>query len=47
VAGLQDAQEPGAGGPHRYEKPGEYTVVVKVIDIFSNDTTQQLTVDIQ
>jgi hypothetical protein len=33
--------------PHRYDKPGEYTVVVKMIDIFGNDTTQQLTVDIK
>jgi adenine-specific DNA-methyltransferase len=32
--------------PHRYEKSGEYRVVVKVIDIFGNDTTQQLTVEI-
>jgi adenine-specific DNA-methyltransferase len=33
--------------PHTYDKPGKHTVVVKVIDIFGNDTTQQLTVDIQ
>jgi len=26
--------------PHTYQKPGKYTVVVKVIDIFGNDTTQ-------
>jgi len=25
---------------HTYKKPGKYTVVVKVIDIFGNDTTQ-------
>jgi hypothetical protein len=25
---------------HTYQKPGKYTVVVKVIDIFGNDTTQ-------
>jgi len=24
--------------PHVYEKPGRYTVAVKVIDIFGNDT---------
>ncbi|HLF79757.1 MAG TPA: DNA methyltransferase [Dehalococcoidia bacterium] len=32
--------------PHTYDKPGEYTVVVKVIDIFGNDTTQQLQVTV-
>ena len=26
--------------PHTYEDPGTYTVVVKVIDIFGNDTSQ-------
>lgn len=30
--------------PHVYEEPGSYRVVVKVIDIFGNDTTQQLDV---
>lgn len=26
--------------PHTYEEPGTYTIVVKVIDIFGNDTSQ-------
>ncbi len=25
---------------HTYEKPGTYTIMVKVIDIFGNDTSQ-------
>ena len=32
--------------PHRYETPGKKTVVVKVIDIFGNDTTRELTVEV-
>lgn len=32
---------------HRYEHPGRYRVVVKVIDILGNDTTKSLYVDIQ
>ena len=31
---------------HEYESPGEYTVVVKVIDILGNDTTKTITVTI-
>ena len=31
--------------PHRYETPGKKTIVVKVIDIFGNDTTRELTVE--
>ena len=26
--------------PHTYEKPGRYRILVKVIDIFGNDTSQ-------
>ena len=26
--------------PHTYTEPGKYRVLVKVIDIFGNDTTQ-------
>ena len=33
--------------PHRYDEPGYYTVVVKVIDIFGNDTTREITVEIE
>jgi hypothetical protein len=31
---------------HAYDKPGTYSVVVKVIDILGNDTTKLLTVEI-
>jgi hypothetical protein len=32
---------------HAYDAPGEYTIVVKVIDILGNDTTRSLRVEIQ
>ena len=32
--------------PHAFEKPGDFRVVVKVIDIFGNDTTHELTVSV-
>jgi hypothetical protein len=32
---------------HEYSSGGEYTVVVKVIEILGNDTTKLLTVDIK
>jgi adenine-specific DNA-methyltransferase len=32
---------------HGYEEPGEYQVIVKVIDILGNDTTKTITVDIK
>ena len=46
VAELSDAerQEIAALHPHEYPQPGEYTVVVKVIDILGNDTTKTLSV---
>ena len=31
---------PLASDPHRYEAPGTYQVLIKVIDIFGNDTSQ-------
>ncbi|EQD70808.1 adenine specific DNA-methyltransferase, partial [mine drainage metagenome] len=31
---------------HRYERPGRYTVAVKVIDIFGNDTMTLLPVSV-
>ncbi len=31
---------PLASDPHRYESPGTYQVLIKVIDIFGNDTSQ-------
>lgn len=32
---------------HRYEEPGTYTVVVKVIDILGNDTTKSIRVEVK
>lgn len=36
----KDRSLPLKSDPHTYEKIGKYTIVVKVIDIFGNDTTQ-------
>jgi len=33
--------------PHSYESPGKYTVLVKVIDIFGNDTSQAHVVEVK
>lgn len=33
--------------PHKYEKAGRYRVLVKVVDIFGNDTTQALDVNVK
>lgn len=32
---------------HRYESPGSYRILVKVIDVFGNDTTRALDVEIE
>ena len=32
--------------PHKYEKPGRYTVAVKVVDIFGNDTMTLVPVNV-
>jgi len=32
--------------PHKYEKPGKHTIMVKVVDIFGNDTSQTFEVNI-
>jgi len=32
---------------HTYEKPGKYTVMVKVVDIFGNDTSQAFEVEVK
>jgi len=32
--------------PHVYEQPGRYTIMVKVIDIFGNDTSQTFEVEV-
>ena len=34
-------------GAHSYGKPGKYKVLIKVIDIFGNDTSQMLTVPVK
>jgi DNA modification methylase len=33
--------------PHTYEKPGKYRVLVKVVDIFGNDTSQAFEVQVK
>jgi adenine-specific DNA-methyltransferase len=33
--------------PHAYEKPGKYRILVKVIDIFGNDTSQAFDVEVK
>lgn len=38
---------PLASDAHIYEKPGEYRVLVKVIDIFGNDTSQGFDVEVK
>ena len=37
---------PLVSDPHTYEKPGQYRVLVKVIDIFGNDTSQAFDVEV-
>ncbi|MBV9021199.1 MAG: site-specific DNA-methyltransferase [Ktedonobacteraceae bacterium] len=32
---------------HNYEQPGNYSIVIKVIDILGNDTTKAVTVDVK
>jgi len=38
---------PLVSDPHTYEKPGKYRVLVKVIDIFGNDTSQAFDVEVK
>ncbi len=38
---------PLTSDPHTYEKPGKYRVLVKVIDIFGNDTSQAFDVEVK
>ncbi|MGA2464029.1 MAG: UvrD-helicase domain-containing protein [Thermodesulfobacteriota bacterium] len=33
--------------PHTYEKPGKYRILVKVVDIFGNDTSQAFDVEVK
>lgn len=32
--------------PYTYEKPGKYRILVKVVDIFGNDTSQAFEVEV-
>ena len=36
-----------ASDPHTYEKPGRYVVLIKVVDIFGNDTSQTFDVEVR
>ena len=36
-----------ASDPHTYEKPGKYRILVKVVDIFGNDTSQAFDVEVK
>ncbi len=38
---------PLASDPHTYEKPGRYRILVKVVDIFGNDTSQAFDVEVE
>jgi hypothetical protein len=37
---------PLVSDPHAYDKPGQYRTLVKVIDIFGNDTSQAFDVEV-
>jgi CRISPR/Cas system-associated exonuclease Cas4 (RecB family) len=43
----QERSLPLACDPHTYDKPGKYRVLIKVIDIFGNDTSQAHTVEVK
>ncbi|MCU0939594.1 MAG: hypothetical protein MUC86_10730, partial [Burkholderiaceae bacterium] len=38
---------PLASDAHTYDEPGKYRVLVKVIDIFGNDTSQTFAVEVK
>ena len=38
---------PLTSDPHTYDKPGRYRVLVKVVDIFGNDTSQAFDVEMK
>ncbi len=42
----KDRTLPLVSDPHTYEQPGKYQVLVKVIDIFGNDTSQAYNVEV-
>lgn len=43
----KDRKLPLQSDPHIYEKPGKYTLMVKAIDIFGNDTSQMFEVQVK
>jgi hypothetical protein len=43
----KDRTLPLTSDPHTYEKPGKYRILIKVIDIFGNDTSQAHTVEVK
>ena len=42
----KDRKLPLVSDPHTYEKPGRYRVLVKVIDVFGNDTSQRYDIEV-
>jgi hypothetical protein len=43
----KDRKLPLISDPHTYEKPGKYRILVKVIDVFGNDTSQAYDVEVE
>jgi len=43
----RDRRLPLEAGPHVYERPGRYEIMVKVVDIFGNDTSQVYSVEVR
>ncbi len=43
----KDRTLPLKSDPHTYEKPGKYTIMVKVVDIFGNDTSQAFEAEVK
>ena len=43
----QDRSLPMTSDPHTYDKAGKYRILIKVIDIFGNDTSQAHTVEVK
>ena len=43
----EDRSLPLTSDPHVYDKPGKYHILIKVIDIFGNDTSQVHTVEVK
>lgn len=43
----QERNLPLVSDKYKYKEPGKYTVVVKVIDVFGNDTTQAFEVEVK